>query len=111
MSAALSRKSLARLVSESSDREDRDPALDAIAGADFLHHFVKDTCWAHLDLASIDHFDKGSGLTPEFSSGAATRIFIVLARGIAQGTKVTERHFPPRSSFCSIRSSSLIRKS
>jgi leucyl aminopeptidase len=64
-----------------------DPYGDAIAGAYFLHHFIKETRWAHLDIASIDHFDKGSGLNAEFSSGAATRIFIGLAREMAKAAK------------------------
>lgn len=60
-----------------------DPYGDAIAGAYFLHHFVQSTRWAHLDIAPIDHFDKSSGLNGDWSSGAATRIFIGLARSLA----------------------------
>lgn len=45
-------------------------------GAIFLKQFVKDTSWAHLDIASMMHFSKTSGYTVKGMSGVGVRNLI-----------------------------------
>jgi len=52
----------------------------AITAAEFLHHFVGDTPWAHLDIAAVSdnvrrpYFDKGA-------TGFGVRLLVELASG------------------------------
>ncbi len=54
----------------------------AISAASFLHFFVEDTPWAHIDMAGTDDSDKEKGVFVKGSTGIPTRTLVnyVLAR-------------------------------
>jgi leucyl aminopeptidase len=56
-----------------------DRRATSIAGAEFLHKFVGDLPWAHLDIAGVAN-DNGRPYTPKGGSGFAVRLLVELAR-------------------------------
>ncbi|HEY8768586.1 MAG TPA: leucyl aminopeptidase [Dehalococcoidia bacterium] len=48
----------------------------AINAAKFLHFFVEDTPWAHIDMAGTDESDKEKGIWVKGSTGIPTRTLI-----------------------------------
>ncbi len=48
----------------------------AISAAKFLHFFVEDTPWAHIDMAGTDESDKEKGIWVKGSTGIPTRTLI-----------------------------------
>jgi leucyl aminopeptidase len=54
----------------------------AISAAEFMHFFVEDTPWVHIDMAGTDESDKEKGVWVKGSTGIPTRTLInfVLAR-------------------------------
>jgi leucyl aminopeptidase len=48
----------------------------AINAAKFLHYFVEDTAWAHIDMAGTDDSDKEKGVWVKGSTGIPTRTLI-----------------------------------
>ncbi len=54
----------------------------AISAANFLHFFVEDTPWVHIDMAGTDDSDKEKGVLVKGSTGIPTRTLInfVLSR-------------------------------
>ena len=48
----------------------------AINAAKFLHYFVEDTDWAHIDMAGTDESDKEKGVWVKGSTGIPTRTLI-----------------------------------
>ena len=59
----------------------------AISAAKFLHFFVEDTPWAHIDMAGTDDSDKEKGIYVKGSTGIPTRTLINLVLGMAQQSK------------------------
>ena len=56
----------------------------AINAAKFLHFFVEDTPWAHIDMAGTDESDKDKGLWVKGSTGVPTRTLINLVLSMAE---------------------------
>jgi leucyl aminopeptidase len=52
-----------------------------ITAAAFLAHFVGDTPWIHLDIASVADTEKGSALQPAGATGFGVRSLVELLRG------------------------------
>jgi leucyl aminopeptidase len=50
----------------------------AISAAEFLHFFVEDTPWAHIDMAGTDDSDKDKGIWVKGSTGIPTRTLVNL---------------------------------
>jgi len=48
----------------------------SIQGALFLHYFVEDTPWAHIDIAGVAFWDKSRGYSPMFSTGYGVRMLV-----------------------------------
>jgi leucyl aminopeptidase len=48
----------------------------AISAAKFLHYFVEDESWAHIDMAGTDESDKEKGVWVKGSTGIPTRTLI-----------------------------------
>lgn len=57
----------------------------AISAAEFLHFFVEDTPWAHIDMAGTDDSDKDKGIWVKGSTGIPTRTLINLLLEMAAG--------------------------
>ncbi|HUF53861.1 MAG TPA: leucyl aminopeptidase [Dehalococcoidia bacterium] len=57
----------------------------AISAAKFLHFFVEDTPWAHIDMAGTDESDKEKGVWVKGMTGIPTRTLINLVLGWANG--------------------------
>ncbi len=57
----------------------------AISAAKFLHFFVEDTAWAHIDMAGTDDSDKDKGIFVKGSTGIPTRTLVNLVLGMAKG--------------------------
>ncbi|MEO8457629.1 MAG: leucyl aminopeptidase [Chloroflexota bacterium] len=55
----------------------------AISAAEFLHFFVGDTEWAHIDMAGTDESDKEKGVWVKGSTGIPTRTLINFVLGWA----------------------------
>ena len=55
----------------------------AISAAKFLHFFVEDTPWAHIDMAGTDDSDKEKGIFVKGSTGTPTRSLVNLVLGMA----------------------------
>jgi leucyl aminopeptidase len=55
----------------------------AISAAKFLHFFVEDTPWAHIDMAGTDESDKEKGVWVKGMTGIPTRTLINLVLGWA----------------------------
>lgn len=53
----------------------------AITAAHFLHAFVKDTPWAHLDIAGPSHATKERGYLPKGATGFGVRTLVEFVRG------------------------------
>jgi len=68
-----------------SDRADMKNTGDrmggAMAAALFLKKFVKDTPWAHLDIAGPSHAQKERGYVPKGGTGYAVRTLVEFVRG------------------------------
>lgn len=60
--------------------EDRKAA--PVTAAEFLHRFVGDVPWAHLDIAGVG-WDGGRPYAPKGGSGFATRTLVEVARSLA----------------------------
>jgi leucyl aminopeptidase len=56
-----------------------DRKAQSIVAAEFLHRFVGDTPWAHLDIAGVAD-DNGRPYTPKGGSGFGVRLLVELAR-------------------------------
>ncbi len=56
----------------------------AINAAKFLHFFVEDTPWVHIDMAGTDDSDKDKGVWVKGSTGIPTRTLINLVLGMAE---------------------------
>lgn len=56
----------------------------AISAAKFLHFFVEDTPWAHIDMAGTDDSDKEKGIFVKGSTGIPTRSLVNLVLGMAK---------------------------
>jgi len=57
----------------------------AISAGKFLHFFVGDTVWAHIDMAGTDDSDKDKGVFVKGSTGIPTRTLVNLVLGLAKG--------------------------
>jgi len=55
----------------------------AISAGKFLHFFVEDTPWAHIDMAGTDDSEKDKGLWVKGSTGIPTRTLINLVLSLA----------------------------
>ena len=55
----------------------------AINAAKFLHFFVEDTPWVHIDMAGTDDSDKDKGVWVKGSTGIPTRTLVNLVLGLA----------------------------
>lgn len=55
----------------------------AISAAKFLHFFVEDTPWAHIDMAPTDNVDKDKGAWVKGATGIPTRTLVNLALSLA----------------------------
>ncbi len=55
-----------------------------IAGAEFLHRFVGDTPWAHLDIAGVAN-DSGVAYMGHGGTGWGVRLLVTLAESLATG--------------------------
>lgn len=58
----------------------------AISAAKFLHFFVEDTPWAHIDMAGTDESDKDKGVWVKGMTGIPTRTMINLVLGWSNGS-------------------------
>jgi leucyl aminopeptidase len=56
----------------------------AISAAKFLHFFVEDTPWAHIDMAGTDDSDKDKGIFVKGSTGIPVRTLVNLVLGMAK---------------------------
>jgi leucyl aminopeptidase len=56
-----------------------DRKAQSIVAAEFLHRFVGDTPWAHLDIAGVAD-DNGRAYTAKGGSGFGVRLLVELAR-------------------------------
>ncbi|HEU4760409.1 MAG TPA: leucyl aminopeptidase [Dehalococcoidia bacterium] len=56
----------------------------AINAAKFLHFFVEDTPWVHIDMAPTDNVDKDKGAWVKGATGIPTRTLIHLVLGMAE---------------------------
>ncbi|MDI9408006.1 MAG: leucyl aminopeptidase [Candidatus Pacebacteria bacterium] len=57
-----------------------DGTSGSIVGAQFLKRFVKDTAWAHLDIAGMAWSDKAKGTSPKGATGWGVRLLDRLVR-------------------------------
>jgi leucyl aminopeptidase len=57
----------------------------AISAAKFLHFFVEDTPWVHIDMAGTDDSDKDKGVLVKGSTGTPTRTLVNLVVALAKG--------------------------
>jgi len=57
----------------------------AISAAKFLHFFVEETPWVHIDMAPTDNVDKDKGAWVKGATGIPTRTLVNLVLGLAQG--------------------------
>lgn len=57
------------------------PAGGTITAAAFLSHFVGETPWAHLDIASTAETDQPTALQPKGATGFGVRSLVELLRG------------------------------
>jgi len=55
----------------------------AISAAKFLHFFVEDTPWAHIDMAPTDNVDKDKGAWVKGATGIPTRTLVNLILSLA----------------------------
>jgi leucyl aminopeptidase len=61
----------------------------AISAAKFLHFFVEDTPWVHIDMAPTDSVDKDKGAWVKGATGIPTRTLVNLVLGMASRRKKT----------------------
>jgi leucyl aminopeptidase len=61
-----------------------DRKAGSITAAEFLHRFVGDVPWAHLDIAGVA-WDRGRPYAPKGGNGYATRTLVEVARAVATG--------------------------
>jgi leucyl aminopeptidase len=54
-----------------------------IAGGEFLHHFVADVPWAHLDIAGTGYDVRKPYFTDKGATGFGVRLMVDVARGLA----------------------------
>jgi len=72
------------LKSEVADMKNVGPRYGgAITAAQFLHEFVEDTPWAHIDMAPTDHVDKNKGYLVKGATGIPTRTLVNLVLALA----------------------------
>ena len=55
--------------------------------AEFLHRFVGDVPWAHLDIAGTA-WDNGKAYTPKGGAGCGVRLLVELAQGEARSRRL-----------------------
>ena len=55
----------------------------SITGAEFLHRFVGDVPWAHLDIAGVA-WNRGHEYAPKGGNAFGMRLFVELARSLAR---------------------------
>lgn len=53
-----------------------------ITGAAFLKSFIKDTKWAHIDIAGTSWYSKARGYRPKYATGFGVRLFMELVRNL-----------------------------
>ncbi len=56
----------------------------SITAAHFIHEFVGDTPWVHLDIAALNMSDSISGVNVRGATGASTRLLIRLVEDLAE---------------------------
>ena len=56
----------------------------AISAAEFLHFFVEDTPWVHIDMAPTDNVDRDKGVWVKGATGIPTRTLVQLLLELAQ---------------------------
>jgi leucyl aminopeptidase len=59
----------------------------AISAAKFLHFFVEDTPWAHIDMAPTDNVDKDKGAWVKGATGIPTRTLVNLVLSLPSRRK------------------------
>ena len=59
----------------------------AISAAKFLHFFVEDTPWVHIDMAPTDNVDKDKGAWVKGATGIPTRTLVNLVLSLARQGK------------------------
>ena len=59
----------------------------AISAAKFLHFFVEDTPWVHIDMAPTDNVDKDKGAWVKGATGIPTRTLVTLVLAMADEGK------------------------
>ncbi len=55
----------------------------SITGAEFLHHFVGETPWAHIDIAGTADDVRRAYFADKGATGFGVRLLVALARGLA----------------------------
>ena len=65
----------ADIVNSTADR-----GAGSITAAEFLHRFIGDVPWAHLDIAGTA-YDNEQPYTPKGGAGWGVRLLVELARG------------------------------
>lgn len=55
----------------------------AISAAEFLHFFVEDTPWVHIDMAPTDNVDRDKGIWVKGATGIPTRTLVQLLLDLA----------------------------
>jgi leucyl aminopeptidase len=61
-----------------------DRKATSIVGAEFLHRFVGDVPWAHLDIAGVA-WNRGTEYAPKGGNAFGMRLFVELARSLSAG--------------------------
>jgi leucyl aminopeptidase len=66
-------------VADLTNSAEKRSAAHAITAAEFLHHFVGDVPWAHVDIAGVAD-DTGKPYAPRGGTGWGVRLLVALAR-------------------------------
>jgi leucyl aminopeptidase len=53
-----------------------------ILGGVFLKNFIKDTPWAHIDIAGTAWYSKHRGYKPKYATGFGVRLFVELIKNL-----------------------------
>jgi leucyl aminopeptidase len=53
-----------------------------ILGGVFLKNFIKDTPWAHIDIAGTAWYSKNRGYKPKYATGFGVRLFVELIKNL-----------------------------
>jgi leucyl aminopeptidase len=63
----------------------------AISAAQFLHYFVEDTRWVHIDMAPTDNVHKDKGYLVKGATGIPTRTLVNFVLSLARGRAAKAR--------------------